>query len=75
MQKMDKQAVRPGMMCDICPGRRMAERSPESFLGRMWAWHTGWCPGWKRYVKARHAHGEGPPSTGSRRGMWAEDAE
>ncbi|MCY3022948.1 MAG: hypothetical protein NTW87_28560 [Planctomycetota bacterium] len=29
--------------------RRYAERKPESWLARLWRWHTGWCQGWKAY--------------------------
>ncbi|WP_428561885.1 MAG: hypothetical protein ACP59X_19975 [Solidesulfovibrio sp. DCME] len=35
--------------CEKCPLRRLAEKKPQSFLARLWRWHTGWCPGWKRY--------------------------
>jgi hypothetical protein len=21
-------------------------------MARLWRWHTGWCPGWKKYQKA-----------------------
>jgi hypothetical protein len=26
------------------------DRNPESILGRLWRWHTNWCPGWKGYM-------------------------
>lgn len=35
--------------CEKCPLRRLAEKRPQSLLSRLWRWHTGWCPGWKRY--------------------------
>jgi hypothetical protein len=28
------------------------DQNPRSMLGRIWKWHTGWCPGWKSYLKA-----------------------
>jgi hypothetical protein len=37
------------MGCETCKIRRYAERKPESWIARLWRWHTGWCPGWKRY--------------------------
>jgi hypothetical protein len=45
---MDRQA---GEMprCGDCALRRRAEAKPESLLGRIWTWHTKWCPGWKAY--------------------------
>ena len=35
--------------CGDCPLRKKAEARPKSILGRLWRWHTGWCPGWKAY--------------------------
>ncbi|MEW5911020.1 MAG: hypothetical protein AB1814_00535 [Thermodesulfobacteriota bacterium] len=35
--------------CAACALRRYAERKPDSIWARLWRWHTGWCPGWKRY--------------------------
>ncbi|MBN1265450.1 MAG: hypothetical protein JXA25_08150 [Anaerolineales bacterium] len=35
--------------CENCPMRRKAEEKPESFMARIWRWHTRWCPGWKAY--------------------------
>ncbi len=35
--------------CATCPLRAKAEAKPKSFSGRLWKWHTGWCPGWKAY--------------------------
>jgi len=39
------------MRCENCRLRRYSERKPESWIARLWRWHTGWCPGWKRYQK------------------------
>lgn len=39
------------MGCENCRLRRYAERKPESWIARLWRWHTGWCPGWKKYQK------------------------
>jgi hypothetical protein len=35
--------------CATCAWRRHAEKKPDSIWARLWRWHTGWCPGWKRY--------------------------
>jgi hypothetical protein len=32
--------------------RRGYEKNPKSLLGRIWKWHIGWCPGWKKYLKS-----------------------
>jgi len=37
--------------CEQCKFRAIYDRSPRSFLGRIWKWHIGWCPGWKSYLK------------------------
>jgi hypothetical protein len=36
--------------CESCRMRARYERKPNSFLGRLWRWHTRWCPGWKAYL-------------------------
>jgi hypothetical protein len=36
-------------MCADCPIRAKAEARPRSLIGRLWLWHTKWCPGWKAY--------------------------
>ena len=35
--------------CADCAFRKEAEANPKSILGRLWFWHTKWCPGWKAY--------------------------
>ena len=35
--------------CGNCPMRQKAEANPQSFMARLWRWHTKWCPGWKAY--------------------------
>jgi hypothetical protein len=35
--------------CETCPIRKKAEESPNTFIARLWRWHTRWCPGWKEY--------------------------
>ena len=35
--------------CEECPMRKRAEAKPQSLIGRVWHWHTNWCPGWKSY--------------------------
>jgi hypothetical protein len=38
------------MACDNCGFRAKYESSPKSFLGRLWKFHTKFCPGWKKYI-------------------------
>lgn len=38
--------------CEKCSLRARYDKNPRSILGRMWKWHIGWCPGWKRYIKS-----------------------
>ena len=33
-----------------CKFRATYDRKPRSFLGRLWRWHAGWCPGFKGYM-------------------------
>ena len=34
--------------CSIC---QHFLKKPDTLLGRLWKWHTTWCPFWKRYEK------------------------
>ena len=36
--------------CENCAFRAKYDKNPRSLLGRIWRWHAGWCPGWKRYI-------------------------
>jgi hypothetical protein len=36
--------------CANCKFRATYDRNPRSFLGRLWRWHAGWCPGFKGYL-------------------------
>ncbi|PIP47150.1 MAG: hypothetical protein COZ70_11920 [Deltaproteobacteria bacterium CG_4_8_14_3_um_filter_51_11] len=38
--------------CTGCPLRKRHDKNPGSVLGRLWRWHTRWCPGWKGYLKS-----------------------
>ena len=38
--------------CENCNFRAKYDNNSGSFLGRLWKWHIGWCPGWKRYMKS-----------------------
>ncbi len=38
--------------CQECKFRKKYDRNPRSFLGRLWKWHTRWCPGWKGYLES-----------------------
>ena len=31
--------------------RMKAEKNPNALLSRIWRWHTGWCPEYKKYQK------------------------
>jgi len=36
--------------CETCSFRAKYDKKPDSVLGKIWRWHTGWCPGWKKYM-------------------------
>jgi len=38
--------------CDQCKLRSKYDKSPKSFVGRIWRWHINFCPGWKGYMKS-----------------------
>jgi hypothetical protein len=38
--------------CENCSFRARYDRNPKSFLGRIWRWHAGWCPGWRGYMRS-----------------------
>ena len=38
--------------CENCSFRAKYDNNPKSFLGRVWRWHIGFCPGWKSYMKS-----------------------
>ena len=38
--------------CGKCRFRGIYDKNPKAFLGRIWKWHIGWCPGWKSYLKS-----------------------
>jgi hypothetical protein len=37
--------------CQKCRLRAKYDKNPKSLLGRVWRWHIGFCPGWKKYFK------------------------
>lgn len=41
-----------GQRCVNCGFRAKYDKNPGSILGRLWRWHAGWCPGWKRYMES-----------------------
>jgi hypothetical protein len=41
-----------GQNCGKCGFRARYDRNPGSLLGRLWRWHAGWCPGWKKYMES-----------------------
>jgi len=40
------------IQCDRCKFRARYDRNPRSLLGRLWRWHAGWCPGWRKYMQS-----------------------
>ncbi len=36
--------------CATCKLRAKADQKPTSFMGRLWRWHAGWCPGFRAYI-------------------------
>jgi hypothetical protein len=38
--------------CEACAFRKKYDNGPTSFLGRLWRWHAGFCPGWKSYMNS-----------------------
>ena len=38
--------------CEMCRFRATYDQNPKSFLGRIWRWHAGWCPGWRSYMRS-----------------------
>lgn len=44
--------------CAECPIRKKYDANPESLIGRLWKWHTGFCPGWKKYMASLRESGK-----------------
>ena len=38
------------MACETCMLRAKYDENPKSLVGRLWKWHTKWCPGWRKYI-------------------------
>lgn len=38
--------------CEHCKFRGKYDRNPKNLLGRLWRWHAGWCPGFRKYITA-----------------------
>jgi hypothetical protein len=38
--------------CAGCAFRAKYDNNPKSLLGRLWRWHTNFCPGWRSYMKS-----------------------
>ena len=36
--------------CATCSFRAKYDQKPRAILGRLWRWHTNFCPGWKGYM-------------------------
>ena len=41
-----------GNGCSQCKLRAKYDKNPQTILARLWRWHIGWCPGWKKYMKS-----------------------
>ena len=63
---MTKQEMQIKSHCHTCRRRALAEKRPDSLLARLWGWHTGWCPGWKAYVKELEGKGLAVPTRGAK---------
>ena len=37
--------------CATCSWRERSEKNPDTWLAKLWRWHTKWCPGWKAYQR------------------------
>jgi len=40
------------LKCSTCAFRAKYDANPKSILGRLWRWHTHWCPGWRAFMKS-----------------------
>ena len=40
------------MSCENCKIRARYDEDPKSLVGRIWRFHIGFCPGWKRYFRS-----------------------
>jgi len=38
--------------CENCSFRKKYDNNRASLIGKLWKWHTGWCPGWKGYINS-----------------------
>lgn len=38
--------------CEQCVMRKKYDTNPKSLIGRLWRFHTNFCPGWKVYFKS-----------------------
>jgi hypothetical protein len=38
--------------CGNCTFRAKYDNNPKSFLGKLWRWHSNWCPGWKEHMNS-----------------------
>jgi hypothetical protein len=38
--------------CNQCKWKKKYESAPTSWIGRIWKWHTRYCPGWKEYLES-----------------------
>lgn len=38
--------------CDKCLFRAQYDKKPTSLLGRLWRWHIGFCPGWRKHFNS-----------------------
>ena len=60
-------------LCESCVFCNYAQKRPASLIGRLWKWHTGWCPMWKSYQRSL-AESE-PPAEGESEQVEDKDNE
>ncbi len=41
-----------GHKCGSCKFQKKYDNKPKAFVGRLWRWHAGWCPGFKKYIRS-----------------------
>ena len=39
-------------LCESCVFCNYAQKRPDALIGKLWKWHTGWCPMWKSYQRS-----------------------
>lgn len=42
--------------CKVC---RYGQEKPDTLIGKLWRWHSRWCPFWKAYQRELAEQGKG----------------